>query len=203
MITNPYGTANTPGVAPVTKVPKNPIPDDPLYGTQQKGMSTEELDLIIKKLGPGGEAPVFDTPGLEEKQRLAFARAKDRTGKVGRASLTGLRESMAARGLMGNGQQSSGIERGEERRLHGDVAGNLSNVVSQQAAEDVESKRRAAEANFAAQREAAGRKQQYTEALLGLIRSAGGLYEGPRQGQPSFPPGKRFLPGDGWNLPSY
>lgn len=138
----------------------------------QEGMSLEQLELIKKSIGPGGQTPVYGAPDLAEKHRMAFGRAKDRAGKVGRASLTSLRENLAGRGVLG-----SGIEGAGTAELSGDIAGNLSDVVTEQASEEAGAATHAANQNFAAQRDAADRQTQMQQSLLSLIRSAGGLYD--------------------------
>lgn len=162
-----------------------------------RGMSTDELALIQRSIGSAGgagtpyTAPTYGGADLTEKHRLAFGRAKDRAGKIGKASLRGLRESMAARGLLGSGIESAGTA-----GLHGDVAENLSNVVTQQASEQAgadthaanqnfNAQQQAAQMNFNAQQQAAQRAQAMQQSLLGLIQSAGGLYDsGPQATSP-------------------
>lgn len=161
------------------------VPPDEYAGSAAntpKGMSLDQLDLIKKSLGPAAPAPTYASADLSEKHRLNFARAKDTQGELARASLTGLREDLASRGMLG-----SGVERQGSRMLHQKVAGNLSNTVTQQASEQSALDQHAADQNFAAQQAAAARQQQMTQSLTSLIQSAGGLYD----------PAKTPVPGQG------
>jgi hypothetical protein len=122
-----------------------------------------------------------------EAQSLAFGRAKDRIGTIGRASLKGLHREMAARGVEG-----SGIEGNRTANLIASTGGQLGDVASTQAMETLRRLSDVTDKNYAgdlsqrgqdidiAQAEAA-RRQQETQRRMSLFetllrRNGGRIY---------------------------
>jgi hypothetical protein len=73
--------------------------------------------------------------------------------------------------MLGSGAEVTGTA-----GLAGDVAGNLSDLTTQQALEESNLQREAAGQNFRAQQDYQSRQQQYQQMMIGLIQSMGGLY---------------------------
>lgn len=94
---------------------------------------------------PGGGA----TPGGTSASDAIFNRAKDKVGQASQGALTGLRESMGARGMLGSGLESRGTEQIAEKGL-----GELGDTVRQQAI---------TEADIARQQQALGYQGSITQ----------------------------------------
>ncbi|MEK7764607.1 MAG: hypothetical protein AAB368_00080, partial [bacterium] len=88
---------------------------------------------ITSANGPGPPpVPRIAPPDESGAQALAFGRAKDKAGMAGRAAMRGLSREMNARGIEG-----SGIEGDRMAGIMGGVAGNLSDVATSQALEEL------------------------------------------------------------------
>lgn len=100
-------------------------------------------------------------------QDAAFGRAKDRVGAIGRAGLTGLREAMASRGILGSGIESAGTG-----QVFGEAAGGLGEVARDQAIASYQEAGKRADRNVTKR----GQDMGYLQSLMGLMRSGGSLY---------------------------
>jgi hypothetical protein len=111
-----------------------------------------ELDLLGGSFGSrtGGGAgggvgslPPIAFPDTTAATDAAFARAKDRTGQNVRASLTGLSENLASRGLMGGR-----LEGGARGEVIGRAGSGLNEVIREQAIQDALGAQRRASEEF-------------------------------------------------------
>ena len=114
----------------------------------------------------------------------AFARAKEQAGQTGRAALTGLRESLASRGMLGGGAEAVGTG-----QVVGATGGMINEFTRDQLMSDLQRSGQLADRNYAGGLQARGQdilqrgqdlsqqaaQQNYQQSLLGLMRSGGGV----------------------------
>lgn len=136
-------------------------------------MSDKEFARFKELSAPflgGPSAAGTDTSGGAEDlaaQDAAFGRAKDRVGAIGRAGLTGLREAMASRGILG-----SGIEAAGTGQVFGEAAGGLGEVARDQAIASYQEAGKRADRNVTKR----GQDMGYLQSLMGLMKGGGNLY---------------------------
>jgi hypothetical protein len=87
-------------------VPATGAPPSVQYGTAGGGASTGAPAPIRAAAGGAGTGGVPDISGSQD---AAFARAKDKAGNLGRASVTSLNDEMAGRGALGSTMTNNGL----------------------------------------------------------------------------------------------
>lgn len=120
-----YTTTNKTGVVSSTGNRYNPETDRWEYSGAQRGTNAGEALRALAESsglpllsmfggsggGPGGGAgslPPVTMPDVEAANTAAFARAKDRAGQTGAASIKALTQQMANRGLLGSNLEAAG-----------------------------------------------------------------------------------------------
>ena len=137
-------------------------------------MSLAELRLIRQQFAPEPLVSRISGPSAEQEQaarNAAFARAKDQFGSISQSALTGLRDSLARRGMGGGAYEMEGM---------GNVVnagqGQLGEFTRGQAEGEVEQARHVADLEYQGQIQQRAQNQAATNALFQLIQSRGGLY---------------------------
>jgi hypothetical protein len=113
-------------------------------------------------------------PSAEQEtaaRNAAFARAKDQFGSISQSALTGLRDSLARRGMGGGSYEMEGMG-----NIIGGGAGQLGEFTRGQAEGEVEQARHVADLEYQGQIAQRGQNQAAVNALFEIIRSRGGLY---------------------------
>ena len=127
--------------------------------------------------GGGGATPPREAYGMggqaDAARAAAFARAKDQAGNIGRASLTGLQNAMAGRGISG-----SGIELGQMGEIVGGAGRELGEVNREQLIQDLAAAQHGADIQYTGGIEQRGQDIQAEaarrQALLGLFNQTFG-----------------------------
>ena len=116
--------------------------------------------------GGGGGGGGYDPSVGQAARDGAFARAKDKQGKIARSSLDSLSAVMSNRGLLGSGM---------EGELAGNVisgsAGNLADFSTDQLMEELDQIGKVDERNFSAGERQKDRNASYKQSLLGLMNA--------------------------------
>lgn len=118
-----------------------------------------------------GTGPMPNPAMLQASQEAAFARAKDQTGLIGKSAISGLRDSMAARGTLG-----SGIEGEETARVLNTGATQLGDVNRQQLEDTLTGATHAADVQYQGGIAQRGQNQQAVQSLMNLYAQAGRAY---------------------------
>lgn len=116
---------------------------------------------------PGGVTPEQQQAAVEAE----FARAKDTSGQIAKSAMTGLNDSMAARGLQGSGIQGEGMA-----RIINGQAGGLSDLNREQAIQGLNYMTNANNMQYQGGITQRGQNIGLTQSLLGLLRGGGVAY---------------------------
>ena len=137
-------------------------------------MSVAELQLIRNQFQQQPAVSRISGPSAEQEQaarNAAFARAKDQFGSISQSALTGLRDSLARRGMGGGAYEMEGMG-----NIVNAGQGQLGEFTRGQAEGEVEQARHVADLEYQGQIQQRAQNQAATNALFQLIQSRGGLY---------------------------
>ena len=141
----------------------------------------QSMQGLFAQQGGGGTAPTISRTGgsigaAEQAARsAAFARAKEQTGRIGRSSLTGLREALASRNMLGGGAEAVGTG-----QIVGGAEGALNEFTREQMINDFAAAQQAAGQEYSGAITQRGQdlsaQQAQRQALFGLMSNSGRLY---------------------------
>ena len=141
----------------------------------------QQMQGLFTQSDSGGTAPTISRTGgsigaTEQAARAAaFARAKEQTGRIGRSSLTGLREALASRNMLGGGAEAVGTG-----QIVGGAEGALNEFTREQMINDFAAAQQAAGQEYSGAITQRGQdlsaQQAQRNALYGLMRNSGRLY---------------------------
>lgn len=112
-----------------------------------------------------------DPATLQKAQEAAFARAKDQSGLLAKSAMTGLRDTMASRGMLGSGQEGE-----QAAMILSGAAGGQNEVIRQQMEDAVNQATHAADTTYQGGITQRGQNIQAIQGLLAAMSNAGRVY---------------------------
>lgn len=135
----------------------------------------EKLPGVMNTVTGGGSVQYggsgTDPAALQKAQEAAFARAKDQSGLLAKSAITGLRDSMAARGTLG-----SGLEGEQTAAILSGAAGGLGDVNRQQMEDALQIAQHQADTSYQGGITQRGQNIQAIQGLLSAMANAGRVY---------------------------
>lgn len=170
----PAAAANTPAPDYGVDIPRYSAPRTP--AGPGPGIDTGEIPSLLDQFKPDAVArePGLVAPprehgaGPEDRtaaESAAFARAAERIGAVGRGNLAGLRNQMTRRGISGSGLEAKGVA-----DVQNNTAGQLGEVIRDQAIEGLNRDEAIDDRDFAA-----GVAQRGQDIGVGSTNYSGGI----------------------------
>lgn len=165
----------TVGVSPETQYNAAAALKMSQQGAQQASDARNDIFSKYQSMSGGGQpqATYGGAGGADVKaaEDAIMARAKDRAGLISKSAMTGLRDSMASRGLLG-----SGIEGEESAKIMGGAAGGLGELNREQMIQGVQGAQHAADTQFQGDITQRGQNLQALQGLLATLQASGRVY---------------------------